>query len=558
MKNEDGLKDLIQIVAIHHPNSNTALIEEAFATSLKWHDGQKRKSGEPYFTHPLAVAKMLAENGMDEVIVSAALLHDTVEDTKISPQEIKNKFGQQIFSLVEGLTKLDKQAFESRMDHNYANLIKTMLASSKDIRVLIIKMHDKLHNMRTINYLEKERQKSIAADALTVYVPLAHKLGMHSLKYELEDICFKILEPEKFSEISKKTQKAREEKSNEIKKATEMLKKAYPKASWEFGQVSKSIYNIYSKMIAQNKQLSQIDDVLIAKIIVQNVHSCYEALGRVHSIFNPIPNKFKDKIAIPEHGISKYLSTQVIGPKKKPIKFYIFSKDMEQTVQMGIMPLLATKISSPVLEQYKKNLGKISGKKITDSEELADMLDLSFHNKAMLIFRENGEILNIPIASTALDFSFYEDEKKAKNSAKAEVNGKIVPLWTKLNSGDRVKIFHSIAPQINLKWESFVNSEKAKREIKKELQKKNLSSQNKLVKFTIEYLDRPGIIAKQTEIMARNGLDMEIMRGSCKSDKSTCYTEYYFRNTNGEKTQNAIKELRSLTETIDLNVDYIV
>lgn len=556
---EHDLAALEAAMARFRPEGNSGMVTEAYYFSRNAHANQMRRSGEPYFSHPLAVSMSLAEKGMDEVVVSAALLHDIIEDTKTERREIEAKFGKDVYRLVEGLTKLDLLAFKSRQDQSNANIIKTIMAASKDIRVLVIKLYDKLHNIRTIGFLEPKRKKRIAADALTVYVPISHKLGMHALKYELEDLCFEALEPKKFDEIKKSVEKSRKKKAVEIRKAIAALKKGYPEMTWRLEEKYKSFYSTYSKMIARDKKIGEINDTMILKITVPEKSGCYAALGKIHETFKPIPTKMKDMIAIPEHGICQSLHTQVIGPDKKPLKVYIFCEEMDMIANEGVVALLRENgWHNEILKGYSKLFPLINLSEASDSAELANTLNLEFHNRAMIVFTEKGDILDLPVDSTALDFAFFHDEKAAKRAAKAEVNGKIVPLWTRLNAGDQVKIHFSLIAQINAKWESFVHSDKSRKLIEKELKKKHISTNNKLAKITIEYLDTPSIFARQAQILSKYGLDLEIVRGACRSDKSSCSTEYYIRNLDSAKLQKAIKELRKMQETLDLQVDYVL
>ncbi len=557
---DSQLAFLESAILASRPHASIGIVQEAYYFSKKAHEGQFRESGEPYFIHPFSVALELAQKGMDEVLVSAALMHDVIEDTKIPRTDILAKFGSDVYRLVDGLTKLDRAAFKSRQERSNANLIKTIMAASKDIRVLVIKLYDKLHNMRTIGHLEREKARRIAADALTVYVPISHKLGMHALKYELEDICFELLEPKKFAEMKKVVNESRGKKSKEIAKAISALQKAHPQMKWRFEEKRKSFYSTYSKMIAQDKKIGEINDSLILKVIVPQKDDCYAALGKIHGLFKPIPKKMKDMIAIPEYAIYQSLHTQVIGPGKRPLKIYIFSEDMDRIAMDGIVALLAgTGEHKELLEAYARLFPAITThEEAGDSSELAGTLNLDFHNRAMIVFTEKGDVVDLPANSTALDFAFFRDEKSAKRAAKAEVNGRIVPLWARLNAGDVVKIHYSIISQLNMKWESLVHSDKARKLIQKQLRKKNISTSNKLARIAVEYLDTPGIFSRQAEVFSKHGLDLEIVSGSCKSDRSSCSTEYYIRNIDSAKVQKAIRELREMQETLDLNVDYIV
>lgn len=540
------LDGILAAMARFRPSEEFPMAEEAYYFSKKAHSGQMRHSGEPYFTHPAAVALLLAEKGLDEVVVSAGLLHDILEDTNTGPEEILSKFGKDVHGLVSGLTKLDAAAFRSRQESANANIIKTIMAASRDMRVIVIKLYDKLHNMRTIAHLEPEKRKRIAADALTVYVPIAHRLGMHGLKFELEDICFRVLEPEKFAATKKSVEAARLKKQKVISQAVSMLKKLHPDMEWEFGQTQKSVYSVYSKMIAQEKAIGQLNDTLILTAMVPQKDDCYLALGKIHSAFKPIPGKMKDMIAIPEFGICSALHIRVIGPDRMPLKIYILSQAMAPVAQEGIVALMRDNGGSNApLPGYRKLFPTDSLSEAVDSEGITDSLNLESHNRVMIVFTHNADVVTLPAGSTALDFAFFSDTGHARNSAKAEVNGMIVPLWTRLNSGDVVRVHHSIISQLDPRWESFVHSEKARRLIQKDLRKKNITASSKLAKLTIEYIDSPGIFAREAAVLAKHGLDLEIVNGSCKSDRSSCKTEFFIRNSESSKLQKAIKQLRA-------------
>src|SRR3989344_1032445 len=555
---EKELASLLLEIRKHNAHANTSMVEEAFWLSKAAHEPQKRESGEPYFLHPLAVAKMLAEKGLDTPIITAALLHDTLEDTKLKRDELEKKFGSEIHGLVEGVTKLDIASFRSKQEQSTANIIKTVMASSKDIRVLVIKLFDKLHNMRTIKHLPKEKQVRIAADALTIYVPLAHQLGMHDMKYELEDLCFKVLEPEKYRKFEADVKRSRNEKAKEVREAISALKKKFPEMKWDFEEKKKSIYSIYSKTIAQNKQIKELHDTLILKIITHDKSHCYDALGKVHAAFKPIPKKMKDFIAIPEFFIYQSLHTQVIGPRKKPLKVYIFCREMNETANNGVVALLRPKSENrQLLKEYEKMFSKISSPHIKDGKVLAETLDLDFHNRATIIFTSEGYIINVPIDSTALDFAYFFDDKHAKYSSKAEINGKIRALWTQLSPGDTVKMHYAFTSQFSPAWRGFVHSEKAKRIIEKELSK-NIPAKGMMntVKIELEAADRPGLLAEQSAKIANHGLDMEAINAVCTIDRKACRTEIIIRNADQAKIQKGVSELKEMEETLVIKVDY--
>ncbi len=563
MHSEDFTRNLAEIRRLarkYNPNANLDMIEEAFRFSEKCHENQFRKSGDPYFSHPVAVAKSLAEKGMDEVVISAALLHDVLEDSKVTEARMQKIFGKQVTGLVRGVTKLDMMRFRSRQEQSTANALKTIIAASKDIRVLLIKLYDKLHNMRTLRFLPKEKQKRIAIDALSVYVPLAHKLGIHGLKYEMEDLCFETLEPKKYRELCRKIGRKVKAKSRDIKKTVALLKKSFPREKWRFETKAKSAYLIYSKIKVENRSLEEINDELILKIIVEKKDECYSAMGKMHSLFKPIPGKVKDYIAIPEHGIYESLHTQVLGPSKKPLKIYFFSAEMDEVADDGVMALMRNgkPEKKELLDKYSKMFSSLKEPEIRNPKQLSDSLNLGLHHRAILAFTPEGGIVDLPHDSTVLDFAFFYDEKNAKRASKAKVNEKIVPLWKKINSGDRVKIFYSNSTQLDSDWLFFANAGKTKGLVEKELRKhKPVKKSAKAgIRLRVDSVDRPGILSRQLAIIAKNGLDLESMNARMYGDRTTCTNEIVLRNRNGQNFQKAVKELRELRDTLNVTVDY--
>ena len=542
----------------HHPQSELAMVEEAYFYAQKAHEGQKRESGEPYFIHPLEVAFELSEKGMDAVVVSTALMHDLLEDTKTSKKEVEQIFGKPVFEMIEALTKLNLASFKSRQEQSTATATKTILAASKDVRVLVIKLFDKLNNLRTIKYLPKDRQKRIAEHTLTVYVPLAHKLGMHELKYELEDYCFKALDHKKYTKTKNKIIQVQKKKKNDIKKIIKALKTKHQKQKWTFGEKSKSVYAIYSKMLLEGKSIQEITDMSIVKIIVPTKEDCYQALGKIHETFTPIPGKIKDYIAIPEHGIYESLHTQIIGPSKVPIKIYIFSEQMEEKANDGIVYYLRNSTnSSSSIKKVKEMLSNLKNQEIKNEKELQNTLDLNFHNHINLVFTHNGEPIAIPRDATALDFAFFSNQHMAKKAAKAQINGKVQPVWTKLESGDRVKIFYSNTNQIGSQWLAFVNTDKAKAEIQKAIKLTVHKKMREFAKIKVVCVDRAGLLAEQAKIMAKNKIDLGNTLSRVNDDNVTYTTEMYIKTGEGKNLQKAINELKKIKETLNVTLEYL-
>ncbi|HZX19768.1 MAG TPA: HD domain-containing protein [archaeon] len=551
------LEEIKESLKKWHPHSDFSMLEEAFWLSENAHEGQYRKSEEPYFTHPVSVAKSLAEAGLDETVVSAGLLHDSIEDTHITGKQIKKFFGEEVYTMVEGLTKLDKQKYKNEQEYNAATTIKTILASYKNLRVLIIKLFDKLHNMRTIKYLPTEKQKRISADTLTIYVPLAHKLGMHKLKNELADLALKALQPKKYELLKKAVEKRRKEKSKEIKKAEKIIQKTIGKTNYKYEEYFKPVYDYYSKMTAQNKELKELNDLSLIKIIVPTTDDCYSTMGRVHQIFTPVPSKLKDYIAIPESNIYKALHLQVIGPEKKPIKIYIMTPEMKEIAENGIVYYQRNrKKNMEFIKQFKEKL-KQPMKKAKSQRELAGYLDLDFHNNVMIVFTEQGNVISLPAGATALDFSFFQNEKKAPKSVTAIINGKTNQLWAELKSGDVVKIVYSKTSQMNAQWISHANSNKARNIMEKQIIKKpDKKNKHKLIKIRVESVDRIGLLSKITTIVAKNGLNIETAISKAYDDNTAFYTELFVTPKSNAKIQKAVEDLKKLKETINVGISY--
>ncbi|VVC00692.1 HD domain protein [uncultured archaeon] len=555
---KEGLKAIEKAMQKHGHADEFPLVEEAFHFSKKAHEGQKRASGEPYFVHPLATATMIAGHGLDGTIISAALLHDTLEDTKTSKEELAEIFGREIACIVESLTKLDLLAFKSRKEQTTANIIRTIMASSKDLRVLIIKLFDKLHNLRTLKHLDRQRQKRIAADALLVYAPISHRLGIHSMKYEMEDLCFSTLEPAHYRKLRAEVTTLREKKRKEIRKAISCLEEKNHEIKWRFTEQIKSIYAIHSKIINRNLEPGNVNDALILGIIVRSEKECYDALWKLHSVFRPLPGKFKDYIAMPENSIYRALHTQVLGPSKKPLKVYIYSERMNDIGDNGVLALMRCKDSSQQLKRFEKMFSRMGKPDAKDSKEIAGTLNLDFHNRTMIAFTEKGEAIELPPDSTAIDFAYFKDGKKAEKASKAEINGRLLPLWTRLNSGDRIKLIYAKSPQVQISWLSLASSEKVRRNIEKSLHSYLKPKDGAgFVKFRIDSVDKHGQLMEQCRIMYRNGFNLETCISKVNSDRTTGYTEFLVKNTRNSNIDNAVKHLRKLKETIGLHVDYL-
>ena len=338
MSPSEEMKKLLDRIQEYHPTDNYDMLMKAFQIAEKAHKNQKRKSGEPYIIHPIKVAQILAELELDMETIEAGLLHDTIEDTPYTYDDIENIFGEEVVLLVDGVTKLGKLSYTTKEEIQAENYRKMFLAMAKDIRVILIKLADRLHNMRTLNYMTAEKQMEKAQETLDIYAPLAHRLGISKIRSELEDLCFKYLNPEEYQDLKAKIEKKKDERERYVNEVVDQIKKATDEANIKctvYGR-SKHFFSIYKKMLNQNKTLDEIYDLFAVRIIVDSVKDCYAVLGIVHDMYKPLPGRFKDYIAMPKPNMYQSLHNTLIGPTGDPIEVQIRSWDMHRTSEYGI------------------------------------------------------------------------------------------------------------------------------------------------------------------------------------------------------------------------------
>ncbi len=467
------LSELIRVVRLNHPKADTALIERAFAAADEAHTGQLRKSGEPYITHPLAVAKILADLGIGETSIAAALLHDTVEDTDYTLDQLHKEFGDEVAMLVDGVTKLDKVKFG---DHAQAETVRKMVvAMSKDIRVLVIKLADRLHNARTWEFMPIEKVRKKAQETLEIYAPLAHRLGISALKWELEDISFSYLYPKVYEEIvnlvTQRAPKRDDFISGVITTINDDLRETKIRAKID-GR-PKQYYSIYQKMVVRGREFDDIFDLVGIRIIVDSVRDCYAALGTIHARWNPVPGRFKDYIAMPKFNLYQSLHTTVIGPNGRPVEIQIRTTEMHQRAEYGVAAhwkykeLAGTKNSGEEDLAWVKHLTDWQAD-TQDPTEFLDSLRFEIGAKELYVFTPKGKVIGLPAQSTPVDFAYAVHTDVGHRTMGAKVNGKLVPLETELNSGDVVEIFTSKSADASPSkdWMNFVRSSRAKAKIK--------------------------------------------------------------------------------------------
>ncbi len=466
------LKPLSDGLARSHPGFSNSDLERAFNAANKAHSGQLRKSGEPYITHPVAVAQILTELGMDLPTVMAALLHDTVEDTSYSIEHIKSEFGDEVTSLVDGVTKLDKLTYGPTAEAE--TLRKMVVAMSRDIRVLVIKLADRLHNARTWEFIAKETAERKARETLDIYAPLAHRLGMNAIKWELEDLSFKTIEPKKYEEIERlvgERSPARDLLTNEVVSAIDIdLNSENIKANVSGRQ--KHFYSVYQKMVVRGREFNDIYDLVGIRILVDSVRDCYGALGAIHARWSPVPGRFKDYIAMPKFNLYQSLHTTVIGPKGKAVEIQIRTFDMHARAEYGIAA--HWKYKSKGVDQ-QKNPEVLWLKQLhewqQESEDVSDFLETlryDLRTPEVFVFTPKGSVIALPSGSTPVDFAYAVHTEVGSRCIGAKVNGKLVPLESHLVNGDVVEIVTNKNPNAapSHDWLNFVTSSRARSKIK--------------------------------------------------------------------------------------------
>jgi GTP diphosphokinase / guanosine-3',5'-bis(diphosphate) 3'-diphosphatase len=445
------LGDLLAVIAEHTDDGmrpvDTEVVERAFAFACESHADQRRKSGEDFITHPVEAAKICAGLRLDTETLCAALLHDTVEDTSASVEEVGALFGETIAQLVDGVTKLTGITFQSRDENQAENYRKMMVAMATDLRVILIKLADRLHNMRTISALPKQKQIEKARETLEIYAPLAHRLGIHAIKWELEDLSFQRLHPRKYDEIKKLVSQQRAERERYVTDAGEFLQSELEEVGIE-AEISgraKHFYSIYSKMTKKGREFNEIYDLTAMRVLVGSVKDCYGGIGIIHSLWKPLPGRFKDFIATPKLNLYQALHTTVIGPEGRPLEIQIRTPEMHETAEYGIAAHViykegAGRKGDPEREKmtWLRQLLEVEGEQ--DAAEFLESLKVDLFEEEVFVFTPRGEVKNLSAGSTPLDFAYAVHTDVGHRCVGAKVNGKIVPLHYQLKSGDIVEI----------------------------------------------------------------------------------------------------------------------
>ncbi|HSH35808.1 bifunctional (p)ppGpp synthetase/guanosine-3',5'-bis(diphosphate) 3'-pyrophosphohydrolase [Schnuerera sp.] len=468
------IENLLSKIEEYNPHIDMEQIIKAYNFAEYSHQGQLRNSGEVYFVHPFNVAMLLADLSMDGTTIIAGLLHDVLEDTSVDYETLVKEFGEEVANLVDGVTKLKKLQYKTKQESQAENLRKMVLAMAKDIRVIIIKLADRLHNMRTLEYMSEEKKKEKALETLEIYAPLAHRLGMSKIKWELEDLSLRYLDPEGYYDLVDKVSKRRREREAYIQKIISEIDEKLDEMSIprDISGRPKSFYSIYKKMVYQNKSFEQIFDLTAIRVIVNTIKDCYGVLGIVHTMWKPIPGRFKDYIAMPKPNMYQSLHTTVIGPEGEIFEVQIRTWDMHRTAEYGIAAHWKYKEGNVKTDNFDEKLTWLRQllewqKDLKDPKEFMETLKIDFFTDEVFVFTPKGDVINLPNGSTPIDFAYRVHTAVGNNCVGAKVDGRIVPLDFKLKNGNIVEVLTS--PSSNgpsRDWLKIVKSSQAKNKIR--------------------------------------------------------------------------------------------
>src|SRR3982751_2357421 len=477
-RHQELIDELIESVAAYNQDVDRDLLRRAFAFAAHAHEGQQRRSGEDFIHHPWGAAKICAELRLDEQTIAAALLHDVVEDTSAESDELRAEFGDEVAQLVEGVTKLTRIQFQSREQAEAENYRKMIVAMAEDPRVILIKLADRLHNMRTIEYLGRQKQVQKAKEALEVYAPLAHRLGIHALKWELEDLSFQTLHPRKFEEIKQMVAERRADREGHVAEAANVLQRELEKVDIpaEISGRAKHFYSIYDKMAKKGREFNEIYDLTAMRVIVERdgeegTRDCYGALGLIHSLWKPMPGRCKDYVARPKYNGCRSLHTTVIGPEARPLEIQVRTREMHETAELGVAAHWFTykhrgsKPGDEWLDWVKQLMDAHEDE--ADAREFVKSFRTDLFDEEVFVFTPKGEVKTLPAGATPIDFAYAVHTDVGHRTVGAKVNGRIVPLHYKLKSGDRVEVLTSKSGRgPSRDWLSLAASSRARTKIR--------------------------------------------------------------------------------------------
>lgn len=480
-KKEEAYNRLIEIIKSYQPDETCENIRKAYELADEAHKEQKRVNGDPYILHPLAVAEILADMEIDTTTITASLLHDVVEDTEYMLEDIERIFGKEVAFLVDGVTKLNRLDYRTKEDQQVNSMRKMFLAMAKDIRVVVIKLADRLHNMRTLKYMRSEKQKRIAQETLEIYAPLAHRLGIFNIKWELEDLSFRYMESDKYYDLVDQMKEKRKVREEIVNEAIDVLKKTLTESSisFEINGRPKHFYSIYKKMKKDNRDLSQIYDLYAIRVIVDTVQDCYGVLGIVHSLWKPLPYRFKDYIAMPKPNNYQSLHTTVIGTRGQPVEIQIRTWDMHHIAEYGVAAHWRYKEgrASQKATGFDEKMGWLRNllewQDTSNPQEFVNALKLDAFSDEVFVFTPRGDVIDLPQGAIPIDFAYRIHTDVGHRCVGAKVNGKIVPLDYALKNGDIVEVITSKTGKPSLDWLKIVGSSESRSKIRNWFKKEN-------------------------------------------------------------------------------------
>lgn len=474
-------KHLIDTIHSYLPKAKCDDVTKAYQLAEEAHKDQRRVSGEPYILHPLAVAQILADMKIDTTTITASLLHDVVEDTSYTLDDLKKMFGKEVAFLVDGVTKLSRLNYRTKEDQQLNSMRKMFLAMAKDVRVVVIKLADRLHNMRTLRYMRSDKQKRIAQETLEIFAPLAHRLGIFNIKWELEDLSFRYLEPDKYYDLVEQMKQKRHVREEIVNEAIDVLKKALDEAHihCEINGRPKHFYSIYKKMKKDNRDLSQVYDLFAIRVIVDDVKDCYGVLGIVHSLWKPLPYRFKDYIAMPKPNNYQSLHTTVIGTRGQPVEIQIRTWEMHRIAEYGVAAHWRYKEGNQTANKdaFDEKMGWLRNllewQDTSNPKEFVNALKLDAFSDEVFVFSPRGDVIDLPQGAIPIDFAYRIHTDVGHRCVGAKINGKIVPLDYKLKNGDIVEIITSKVGKPSLDWLNIVGSSESRSKIRSWFKKEN-------------------------------------------------------------------------------------
>src|SRR5256886_1888471 len=488
-----SIHDLIERVQRYNPNAQVDLIRRAYDFSARAHEGQVRRSGEPYLRHPLAVAEVLATLKLDVSAIVAGLLHDTVEDTVCTREQIEAEFGKDIARLVDGVTKIGQISFKSYEEKQAENFRKMLISMADDIRVILIKLADRLHNMRTLEHLNPAHQKTVAQETLDIYAPLANRLGIGWMKAELEDLCFKALKPDVYAALAERVAKRIEEREQYIQQVIGVVKAklAEHRLVGELAGRSKHLYSIYQKMEHQGVSFDEVYDLTAIRVITDTQMNCYAIMGLIHSLWRPVPGRFKDYIGVPKSNHYQSLHTTVVGPQGEHVELQIRTYEMHRVAEAGIAAHWTYKEQGEIDETEKRVFTWLrqlleSHQDLTDNRQFMESVKLDLYSDVVYVFTPKGAVKELVKGATPIDFAYAIHTEIGDHCSGAKVNGKMVPLKYQLRSGDTVEIVTAAAQAPHRDWLKFVRTPRAKNKIKHWLREEEAKRSLELGKRLLE------------------------------------------------------------------------